>query len=94
VGQNEAAGGADAACVGAHSGSYTEDVAPRASPGATDLIWSALPEEKFDHVETVLSGPNAITAFDEKLLKLGRKPEGAPASRKKASALASGMKNA
>lgn len=35
---------------------------------------------------------DAIKAFDEKLVKLGWEPEGAPASRKKASAFATGMK--
>jgi hypothetical protein len=35
-----------------------------------------------------------IKALDEKLVKLGWKPEGAPASRKKASPFATGMKNA
>jgi serine/threonine protein kinase len=35
---------------------------------------------------------DAIEAFDEKLMKLGGKPAGAPASRKKASACATGMK--
>ena len=35
---------------------------------------------------------HAIKAFDEKLVKLGWKPEGAPASRKKALAFATGMR--
>jgi hypothetical protein len=34
---------------------------------------------------------DAIKAFDEKLMKLGGKPAGAPASRKKASAFATGI---
>jgi hypothetical protein len=37
---------------------------------------------------------HAIKAFNEKLVKLGWKPEGAPASRKKATAFATGTKNA
>ncbi len=53
-----------------------------------------MPGKKFDNVEKLLSGLKAIKAFDEKLEKLGWKPQGAPASRKKASAFATGMKNA
>jgi hypothetical protein len=59
----------------------------------------ALSEERRDrkqgHINDLLrQEARAIKAFDEKLVQLGWKPEGAPASRKKASALATGMKNA
>ncbi len=55
----------------------------------------AIEDRKHGRINDLLrQKAHAIQAFDEKLVKLGWKPEGAPASRKKASAFATGMKNA
>jgi len=54
----------------------------------------AIEDRKQGRINDLLRKAHAIKAFDEKLVKLGWKPEGAPASRKKASAFATGMKNA